>query len=164
MNRQLFLVMLILDMQSNPATLAQSSFPINRSEPETSALYQQLIFHGTKRIEGKTEISTEDMQTVRITTNIKKDRVMFEANDDGLQAVWVCEMRDYRKARAPKKIVFSNTITKQIVRKGVKADLPGHPNIRVTLVVKPRGSSDAVILRKLFARLVNKYSEDKSFH
>ena len=154
-------------MQSIPATLAQSSFPFNRfSQPqaETSALYRSLIFHGTRRVEGTTEIWTEDKLTVRISTNIKKSRVMFVANDYGLQEVWISERKNYRVARTPKKIVISNTITKPISRKGVRVDLSGHPDIKVNLVVMPSDSADAAILRKRFAKLVDKYGEDQSFH
>jgi hypothetical protein len=169
------LISLILGMQFIPATLAQSSFPFNRfsqPQPETSALspepssalYRSLIFHGTRRVEGTTEIWTEDKLTVRISTNIKKSRVMFVANDYGLQEVWISERKNYRVARAPKKIVISNTVTREIVRKGVKVSLPGHPDIRVTVVVKPSDSADAAILRKRFAKLVDKYGEDQSFH
>lgn len=169
------LISLILGMQFIPATLAQSSFPFNRFSqtqaktsalpPEpSSALYRSLIFHGTKRIEGNTEIWTEDRVTVRIAINTKKSRIMFVANECGLQEVWICGKGNYRMARAPKKIVISNTVTRKIVRKGVRVNLPGHPDLKINVVVIPSDSADAAILRKRFAKLVDKYGEDQSFH
>lgn len=154
--RKLFVIALLLILATS--SLAQVPRLTGMHKPAPSySLYQTLIGFGDSREIGKVRIWSHDQQTVYIQIVVKKTVIRFVANDQGLQEVWSCALKDRRFAKTPVRIIFTDFGNELSSDGNQWQTIEGGNSMMVKIVRLPRRSKSSQDFNKAFQRLVERY-------
>ena len=121
------------------------------------SLYETMIGFGDSRECGKVRIWSNDQKTVYIQTVIKRTVICFVANNQGLQEVLACELKDRRFAKRPMRIIFTD-FSKELSSAGKQwHTIDGNNSMMVKVVYLPKRLKSAQDFVKSFERLVERY-------